>query len=143
MFKSEASKHKPLPQCKAFLLCEGIAEDEVSGQLSLNKLIEVLRFTAFPAESAPFVVFVQLYDGIGRYQLAVELRDLRESASMAATISSSLDFPERLVKMDVILPVDSLRLPHAGRYELAVLIDGEEIATQPIDAELENGEEEA
>jgi hypothetical protein len=143
MATPSSTQHKPLPQCKAFLLCEGIAEDNVTGQLSLNKLIEVLRFPAFPAESVPFAVFVQLYDGIGRYQFAIELRDLSENTSTAATMSSSLDFPQRLVKMDIILPVDSLRLPHAGRYEFAVLLDGEELATQPIDAEFENGEEAA
>src|SRR5487761_1493236 len=138
MSNPSSTRHKPLPQCKAFLLCEGIAEDAVTGQLSLNKIIEILRFPAFPAQSVSFAVFVQLYDGIGPYQLAVDLRDLSESTSMAATLSSSLDFPERLVKMDIILPIDSLRLPHAGRYEFAVLLDGEELATQPIDAELEN-----
>jgi hypothetical protein len=134
-------RHKPLPQCKAFLLCEGITEDEVTGQLCLNKLIETLRFPFFAAKSLPLIVFVQLYDGIGRYQLAVELRDLSDNTSTAATMPSSLDFPQRLVKMDVILPIDSLRLPHPGRYEFGVLLDGEEVATQSIDAELQNAEE--
>lgn len=143
MPNSNSIRHKPLPQCKAFLLCEGITEDEATGQLCLNKLIETLRFRSFPAEAVPFMVFVQLYDGIGRYQLAVELRDLSNNTSTAVTMPSSLDFPERLVKMDVILPIDSFRLPHAGRYEVAVLLDGEEAATQPIDAELGNGEETA
>ena len=140
MPKPNDARQKPLPQCKAFLLCEGVDEDDVTAQLSLSKLIEDFQFPAFPADSAPFVAFMQLYDGIGRYRLAVELRDLSDNTSMAITVSSSLDFPQRLVKMDVILPVDSLRLPRSGRYEFAVLVDGEEVASQPFDAELFNGE---
>lgn len=143
MPNSNSIRQKPLPQCKAFLLCEEVAEDEVTGQLSLNRLIEILRFPTFPAESMPFVIFVQLYDGIGRYQFDVELRNLSDNTSVAATASSSLDFPQRLVKMDIMLPVEFLRLPHAGRYEFAVLLDGEELVTQAIVAELENGKEEA
>jgi uncharacterized protein DUF6941 len=139
MVKADSSPQKPLPQCKALLLCEAISEDATTGQLSLHKLIEIIQFRAFPAESPPLAIFVQLYDGIGRYQLAVEIRDLAENTSMSVAAFSSLEFPERLAKMDIVLPVEFLRLPRAGRYEFALLLDGEELATQSIDADLEDG----
>lgn len=44
---------KPLPQCKAFLLCEEFYADDVIGQSSLQNLIESFRFPAFPGDSAP------------------------------------------------------------------------------------------
>lgn len=44
--------------------------------------------------------------------------------------------------MDVALPIDSLRLPDAGRYEVVLLLDGRELATQFFDAELDDGQEE-
>ncbi|HVA49986.1 MAG TPA: hypothetical protein VNH11_26710 [Pirellulales bacterium] len=135
------TRQKPLPQCKAVLLCENVVEDEITGQFSLNKLIDVVRFSTFPGVSLPFALFLQLYDGIGRYQLAIELRDLADGTRVAVAMFSSLDFIERLANMDVVLPVDSLRLPRAGRYQFAVLLDGEELATQHLDAEFENGEE--
>lgn len=141
MLNSETSKHKPLPQCKAFLLCEDITQDEVTGKLTLHELIEGLTFPEFPADSIPFAIFVQLYDGIGRYQLAVEVRDLADNTSMRVAPFSDLEFPERLAKMDVVLPVRFLRLPRSGRYEFAVFLDGDELATQPIIAELEDDEE--
>lgn len=59
---------------------------------------------------------------------------------MAAEISSDLDFPERLVKMELVLPIDSMRLRRPGRYEIAILLDGGELATQFIDAEVGNGQ---
>jgi hypothetical protein len=66
MANSDTTRHKPLPQCKAFLLCDKVSQDETTAQLTLHKLIETLRFPIFPADSVPFVVFMQLYDGIGR-----------------------------------------------------------------------------
>ena len=143
MPKSDTTRQKPLPQCKAFLLCERVAQDDATGQLTLHKLIEVLQFPAFPADSIPFVVFVQLYDGIGRYQLAIEIRDLVGDTSIRVALLSNLEFPERLAKMDLVLPIEFVRLPREGRYEFAVVLDGEELASQPINAELSNGRESA
>ena len=143
--RTSNSKHdraKPLPQCKALLLCEDVFEDELSGQYSLHKLIEALEFSAFPGDSAAFAIFLQLYDGIGTYELSVELHDLAENTKAAMAFIMSLDFTERLARMDVILPVDSLRLPRPGRYELVVSLDGVELASQILDAEVVNGEKE-
>jgi hypothetical protein len=112
---------KPLPQCKAFLLCQEFYVDEVSGQSSLQNLIESFRFRAFPGDSAAFMIFMQLYDEIGEYLLSVALRNLSDNTSVAAPILMTLDFQERLAKMDVAFPVASLRLPRPRRYELAVL----------------------
>lgn len=86
------------------------------------------------------VAFLQLYDGIGRYELSMELRNLADDSGLAAGLFGNLDFPERLAKMEVGLPIDSMRLPIAGRYEIAILLDGRELATQFIDAEVANAE---
>jgi hypothetical protein len=132
---------KPLPQCKAFLLCEEVYDDERSGRCSLLNLIEVMPISNFPGDSAAFMIFLQLYDGIGRYQLRIELHDVSDSMRVATALFT-LNFTERLAKMDIALPVDTLRLPRPGRYELMVMLDGRELATQVFEAEVENGEKE-
>lgn len=86
------------------------------------------------------VAFLQLYDGIGRYDLSLELRNLADDNSVSAGIFGHLEFPERLVKIEVALPIDSMRSPHPGRYELAVLLDAQEVATQFIDVEIVDGD---
>lgn len=88
------------------------------------------------------MIFLQLYDGIGEYGLSIALHNLSDNTSIAAPILVSLDFPERLAKMDVAFPVASLRLPRPGRYELAVLLDGQELAPQIFEAEVEDGDRE-
>lgn len=132
---------KPLPQCKAFLICKKVGVDDATGEFSLSKIINTLESPAFPAEAGPFAIFLQLYDGIGTYDLSVELRDLVDDISVAVASLTKLDFPEPLVKMELALPITSLRLPHPGPYEIAVLFDGREVATQFIDAEVSDGSE--
>ena len=121
------------------MICEEVEVDEVTGQFDLYKIVNSLSFTGFPAESQPLAAYLQLYDGIGRYELSLELRNLKDESSVSAELLSHLDFPERLVKMELVLPIDSMRLPHPGRYEFAILFDRREVATQFIDAEVANG----
>lgn len=132
---------KPLPHCKAFLICEEVGIDELTGRFNLYRLLNSLRFLDFPAQIPPLAMFLQLYDGIGQYGLSVELRNLSDDTSVTAEIFSDVEFPERLVNMELVVPIDLMRLPHSGRYEIAILLDGQELATQFIDAEVANDEE--
>jgi hypothetical protein len=138
---NQAEAAKPLPHCKAFLLCEGVAEDQVTGAISLLNLIDVMRLSSFPATSESFVVFLQLYDGIGRYTVSLELHDLADDRVAKATYQQ-VDFPNRLDKLDLLIPIATMRLPRPGRYEWVALVDGKELATQYFDAEIDNGKEE-
>lgn len=140
-FDRSRATHKPLPQCKAFLICEEFGFDEITGKFDLYGLVNSLSYAEFPAGAPPLVVYLQLYDGIGGYELNVELRNLADDSTVTAEIFSQLEFPERLVKMELVLPIESIGLPRPGRYEIAILFDGRELATQFIDAEVENGEE--
>lgn len=83
-FDRNTAAHKPLPQCKAFLICEDAEVDDVTGQFSLYNVVNSLSFSEFPAKTRSLVAFLQLYDGIGRYELSVELRDVADESSVAA-----------------------------------------------------------
>jgi hypothetical protein len=115
-----------------------VAGDAATGELSLHRLIERFRLRVFPAASTPFMVFVQLYDGIGRYRVTMALNALDDDTSVAWAALPDVDFPDRLAKMEMIIPVDSVLLPRPGRYELIVLLDGQELARQHFDAETDD-----
>jgi hypothetical protein len=140
-FDGKNAAPKPLPQCKAFLICEEAEIDDITGQFNLYNVVNWLSLPDFPGETPPLASYLQLYDGIGRYDLSIELRNLADDTSVTAENFSYLDFPERLAKMELVLPIDSVRLPRPGRYELAILFDGQELATQFIDAEVSNDSE--
>ncbi|MGH7090849.1 MAG: DUF6941 family protein, partial [Stellaceae bacterium] len=139
-FDGKLATHKPLPQCKASLICREAEFDDPSGEFDLYGLVNTLKFAEFPAQVPPLSLFLQLYDGIGRYELSVELRNLDDSDRVAAGSFGHLEFPDRLVKMELAVPIDCMRLPWPGRYEIAILFDGRELASQFIDIEAENDE---
>lgn len=137
----ETSAYKPLPHCKALLICRETEFDETAGEFDLYGLVNTLKFPEFPAQAPPLALFLQLYDGIGRYELSIELRNLADESRVAAGLFGHLEFPERLVKMELAVPVDRMRVPQPGRYEIAILFDGRELATQFIDIEAEDDDE--
>ena len=92
-FEEKSFANKPLPQCKAFLICEEAEFDDLTGRFDLYGLVNTLTFSEFPAHVPPLTLFLQLYDGIGRYEFSVELRNLADGDSVAAGSFGHLAFP--------------------------------------------------
>lgn len=134
-----AESGRPLPHCKALLLCEKVTESQLTGKVTLHNLIEEFSSRVFPGRSTPFAIFLQVYDGIGRYPLSVEINDLVDGSIIAESKLDELDFPDRLAKIQVMVPFEFLPLPRPGRYELVVFIGGEPLASQHFDAEIDDG----
>lgn len=134
-----AETGKPLPHCKALLLCEKVTESLITGKVTLHNLIERFEVAAFPARSTRFTIFLEVYDGIGRYEMEVEVNDLRDGSAVAAIELDDLDFPDRLTRIQVTAPVDFVPLQKPGRFELVVLVGGQPLASQYFAAEVDNG----
>ena len=141
MAKEKTDEHaeagKPLPHCKALLLCEKVTESQLTEKITLHNLIETFGLRSFPGRSTPFVIFIELYDGIGRYKLTIEVHDLSDDSMVAHTTYGNLEFPERLTRIVVTIPIDFVQLPRPGRYELVALANGQEIGRQYFDVEVE------
>lgn len=131
---------RPLPHCKALLLCEKVTESVITGKITLHNLIEAFQSRVFPGRSTRFVAFLQVYDGIGRYALSVEINDLTDGSTIAETRLPDLDFPDRLATIHVMAPFEFVPLPRPGRCELVVLIDGHPLASQHFNAEVDYGD---
>jgi hypothetical protein len=123
-------KSKPLPKCKALLLCDQLIVEQGTEKLTLVGVFRELAFPEFPADTDPFVVFVQLVDGIGRYNITVEVLDLEDDAVFARAEVDNLTFPPRPSRINLKLVLKSVSIPHAGKYDLLVLADGAEIDRQ-------------
>lgn len=134
---NSAEVGKPLPHCRALLICEKVTESQLTEKITLHNLIEKFSLRSFPGRSTPFVIFIQLYDGIGRYKLTIEVHDLSDDSMVARTTYGNLEFPERLTRMVVTIPIDFVQLPRPGRYELVALANGQEIGRQYFDFEVE------
>lgn len=134
---------KPLPKCKAILLCEKVIIDSLSGQVSIISQIERFFLQPMPM-MAPgqrpgqgvlvpgflipgFVVFLRLVDGIGRYDLVIEMHDLHTATVIGRGGGPGVEFGARLNSMCIGIPVPPTPTRHAGAYDIVVFANGEEL----------------
>jgi hypothetical protein len=142
--KPQAKEEKPPPQCKAILLCQQTIVEADTASVSLIGIIHEIAIPGFPGQTRSMEAFLQLVDGIGRYDINVEVHDLREDRIIAKATGPRVDFPNRLATLQLAIPVPSLPIAHQGRYDLIVFANGREIDRQQFTAvsseEYEGGE---
>jgi hypothetical protein len=131
-----AKKKKPPPKCKAILLCDQAIVDAFTGKPSIIGIFGGFNAPAFPGQTAPFTAFLQLTDGIGEYQITIEVRDLQEDTIIGRAEAPPMNFPDRTTKLNCFIAVPPLPLTHAGRYDFVVLADGQEIDRQQFQAQI-------
>ena len=126
---------KPPPRCKALLLCDNTIVEAVTGKVSIIGTFDSFFQESFPGVGRPFMAFLQITDGVGRYEIVIEIHDLRENQVLARATGTGIEFPDRLTKMNLMIPVPPLPLPHSGVYDLVVFANGQEIDRQRFRAE--------
>jgi hypothetical protein len=132
----QGQSKKPLPKCKALLLCEKCIIEEGTHRISLINVFDTFRLKAFPGRCPRFIAFVQLVDGIGRYRLEIEVSDLETNQAVGRTDAAIIEFATRPMKWTHAIPIRSLALPHAGMFDFVLLGDGDEIERQSFAADL-------
>jgi hypothetical protein len=127
---AKKTQQKPPPKCKAILLCDHTIIEAGTGKISIIGIYDNWHATQFPCVTRPFTAFLQMTDGIGRYAISVEVHDLQAGQIIAQARIAEVIFPERVSKVNLMIPVPSLPLQHAGSYDFVVLADGQEIDRQ-------------
>lgn len=135
MAKKRSGKgKKPPPKCKAILLCDQTIVEAVTGKISIIGIFDSWNFPQFPHPTRPFMAFLQLTDGIGKYAVSVDVHDLEADQIIAQARIAEVVFPQRRIKVNLMIPVPPLPLQHAGSYDFVVLADGQEIDRQQFQA---------
>jgi hypothetical protein len=136
----EPEGKKPPPKCKAILLCDQVILDAMTGKYSVIGVFDRFNLPAFPGPPLTIFSFVQLVDGIGRYNLTAEFHylphlDVREGA-VIARLENPFEFPERTNRVNLVIAFAGLILPHPGVYDFVIFADGQEIDRQRFEAVL-------
>jgi hypothetical protein len=133
--KSEPSpRTKPLPLCKAILLCQRAIIDARTGMPSIIGIFNSFLVKGFPGKTLKCTTYLQLEDGIGDYAVTVEVHDLREDLVLARTHGKKIEFPTKRTKINLIIDVPPLPIAHQGIYDLVVFADAQEIDRQQFRA---------
>lgn len=125
---------KPPPKCKAMLLCNHVIIEKGTENVSIIGTFTVFGLMSVPGHTRPAMAFLQLVDGNGHYDVTVEVRDLQQNEVLARSMPIPIDFPEKLCRINLVIPIPALRLSHTGFYDVAVMADGQEIEKQQFEA---------
>ena len=131
------SQDKPLPKCKAMLLCDQCLIEAGTGKPTLIGVFDGFWCQQFPGLAQPFTVFVQLIEGIGQYDVSLEVHDLQQDQLVAKTAVSQIRFVDRLHRINLTFPIVGLPIGHAGTYDFRVLANRQLLEQQTFTASLQ------
>lgn len=134
--KPQLKRDKPLPGCKAILLYERTMIEAGTNKVSLVNLIRTLTIEEFPCQSERMRIFLQLVEGIGEYDLRVEVHDLSEDRVIFRARAPRVIFSNRLDVRQLSFLIPALPLQHPGKYDVIVFGNGMEINRQQLNADL-------
>lgn len=140
-FMAKQSGRRPPPKCKAILICDQVIVEAGTGKVSVIGTFDAFYLEEIPSQTKPANVFLQFADGIGSYSITIEVWDLQTDEVIARTEELAMQFPQRLLKMSLILQLPALPIQQAGSFDLVVLADGEEVDRQQFHVILEHGEQ--
>jgi len=111
------------------LFCQTTITEAGTGNISIIRIFTNFMMSGFPSLTWPFLVFVQLVGGIGRYNVTVEVHDLRDGAVIARA-EGPIEFRDRIQGQNMLIPVPPLQIQHEGAYDIVLLAHGQEIDRQ-------------
>jgi hypothetical protein len=118
---------KPLPVCKAILLCDEVRHDPEFGKFSIIGILTGFVLPAFPGWMTPFCVYLFLVDIMGEYAITTQIWDLRDNEEIARSPDLRIGRPGELSRQELWFPVKGVYLDHPGAYDLIVFADEREI----------------
>jgi hypothetical protein len=114
------------PACKAILLCVD-AFKEHDGTTTIKGVFDFLRAPSIPFAEPPFFVYARLANGIGKYAVSAEIRDLMNDTVLGEIRAYEHDFTDRDTARETVFRVSKLTFPRLGAYEFVIFADGTEL----------------
>jgi hypothetical protein len=120
---------KPLPICKAILLCDDVTRDEETHKTNVIGIFDTFQFSSFPGLTSPSKIFLRLADAVGRYSITAEVHDTEHDVILFRSPGSG-EFGNLNEAMsgELWLPVAELRFEGPGEFDMVVFADGIELA---------------
>lgn len=122
-----------LPRVRLLFLCDEAKYSASEQKWTVKHPWSVVQLppgAAFPFRAEELWAYAQLTDGVGRFDLMVEMRQLRDDGTRRWAGSSKvepLDFPggSQLLAFDKVFHMQGAPFHEAGLYEFCVTADGE------------------
>src|SRR5207302_304995 len=117
---------KPPPHCKAILLCDHTIVEAMTGKVSIIGTFDSFFVQELPGTLIAFTVYLLLTEGHEDYSIVVEIQDRQEDVVLGRSPVIQINFPDRLARLNLMIPVPPLMVQHVGTYDLVVLANDEQ-----------------
>ncbi len=123
----------PTPVCKCFLLCRQIFLDPVRQDYTLVSPVHQVFAPEYPVVE-DLSVFARWSNAHGAYPVEVQLRDLEGEVLWRGQMPEPFETSDPLQVWVLALPHLAVPIPGPGKYEVALLADGQEVAVDLLQA---------
>jgi hypothetical protein len=130
----------PPPIVKAFLLCGDAGLDAQRRFVLIDPLVS-FRVRAFPMD-LKLTVYMRLTAVRSDFQLVLEITNPDGTRGKPVPLPSQTGHRDPFASPGYCWQGQPFHFPHAGRYEIAVMIDGQEVYTDSILVSLAGSAEE-
>ncbi|WP_447969097.1 DUF6941 family protein [Nitrospira sp. M1] len=113
------------PSVQAFLVCDTIIIDSLTGKKSIIGAFTHLWAKTFPCQHPQMGVYFCLNDAEGEYQFEIALIYLDKNQTVGKGALSPIEIKNRLETHDFGLNISALIFPGPGRYEFQLHANGQ------------------
>ncbi|GJL50577.1 MAG: hypothetical protein NPIRA01_18040 [Nitrospirales bacterium] len=113
------------PSVQAFLVCDTIIIDSLTGKKSIIGAFTHLWAKTFPCQHPQMGVYFCLNDAEGTYQFEIELIYLDKNQTVGKGALSPIEIKSRLETHDFGLNISTIVFPGPGRYEFRLHANGQ------------------
>jgi hypothetical protein len=118
---------RPLPICKAILLCNDVVRDPKLHTSSVFGIFDSFLWDSFPATIEKAYVFLVLKEAIGEFVLSAEIHDLNRDLIVARSRENKIGVPGSRTSGEQWIPLNGVVIEQPGIYDVIVFADGREV----------------
>jgi hypothetical protein len=120
-------RRPPIPVCRCFLLCRQIFVDPTRQEYTLVSPVHQVFAAQFPRVE-DLSVFARWTNAHGAYAVEVQLRDLEGGVLWRQEMQQPFETSDPLQVWLLTLVHLGIPIPRPGKYEVALLANGQEVA---------------
>jgi hypothetical protein len=124
-------QHHPIPVCKCFVLCRGLFFDPARHDYTIVSPVHQV-FSPHNPLTEDFSVFARWTNAHGAYAIEVQLRSLDGDVLSSCKLEAPFEAHDPLQIWMIPLHHLPMRIPTAGKYEVALLANGAEAASDTL-----------
>lgn len=115
----------PMPKVKAFLICDQTIRS-TDGKYSIIGIFSRVHSTEFPVYHPRFGIYIMLGKMSGKYDFAVKFIDpLADQLELGKAELNGVEHKSPLDDLETGINLPGLQFPHAGTYEVHLIVNNE------------------